>query len=93
MICLTVGPLSAQIGVGHLMSTTFGIVIGTGEVLGGGIAPAIAGYVAKNYGIQHIMDLAAIALVVGSVVALLPKETAPVKTKAPIGDAARAGAA
>ena len=79
MICLTVGPISAESVPATLMSTASGIVIGTGEIFGGGIAPVIAGYVAKNYGIQYIMHLAAIALVVGLVVALLLKETAPSK--------------
>ena len=61
------------------MSTASGIVIGTGEIFGGGIAPVIAGFVAKTYGIQYIMHLAAIALVVGLGVVLCLKETAPAK--------------
>ena len=79
MITLTVGPISAESVPAKLMATASGIVVGAGEIFGGGIAPAIAGYVAKNYGIQHIMDLAAIALVVGLVVTLFLKETAPAK--------------
>ncbi|GAC1389912.1 MAG: MFS transporter [Variovorax sp.] len=81
MITLTVGPLSAESVPAKLMSTASGIVVGTGEIFGGGIAPVIAGYVAKHYGIQYIMHLAAIALVVGLVVALLLKETAPAKLR------------
>jgi fucose permease len=64
------------------MSTASGIVIGAGEIFGGGVAPAIAGYVAKNFGIQYIMHLAAVSLAVGLVVAFLLKETAPIKDKA-----------
>ena len=81
MICLTVGPISAESVPAKLMSTASGIVVGTGEIFGGGIAPAIAGFVAKTYGIQYIMHLAAIALVVGLVVTLLLKETAPSKVR------------
>ena len=81
MICLTVGPISAESVPAKLMSTASGIVVGTGEIFGGGIAPVIAGYVAKNYGIQYIMHLAAIALAVGFVVALCLKETAPLKQR------------
>jgi predicted MFS family arabinose efflux permease len=81
MICLTVGPISAESVPAKLMSTASGIVIGTGEIFGGGIAPVIAGYVAKTYGIQYIMHLAGIALAVGFVVALLLKETAPAKQR------------
>ena len=81
MICLTVGPISAESVPAKLMSTASGIVVGTGEIFGGGIAPVIAGYVAKNYGIQYIMHLAAIALAIGFVVALCLKETAPAKQR------------
>jgi fucose permease len=63
------------------MSTASGIVIGTGEIFGGGIAPVIAGYVAQHFGIQYIMHLGAFALAVGLVVTLLLKETAPIKLR------------
>ncbi|MEJ8825132.1 MFS transporter [Variovorax humicola] len=81
MICLTVGPLSAESVPAKLMSTASGIVVGTGEIFGGGIAPVIAGYVAQHFGIQYIMHLAAIALVIGLLVALSLKETAPGKQR------------
>ena len=81
MICLTVGPISAESVPATLMSTASGIVIGTGEIFGGGIAPVVAGYVAQHYGIQYIMHLAAIALAVGFVVTLLLKETAPARRR------------
>lgn len=81
LICLTVGPISAESVPAKLMTTASGIVIGTGEIFGGGVAPVIAGYVAHHYGIQYIMHLAAIALVVGFAVAVLLKETAPSKVK------------
>jgi MFS family permease len=82
LICLTVGPISAESVPAKLMSRASGIVIGTGEIFGGGVAPAIAGYVAKHFGIQHIMNLAALGLAVGLIVALSLKETAPIKDKA-----------
>lgn len=81
MICLTVGPISAESVPAKLMSTASGIVVGTGEIFGGGFAPVIAGYVAQHYGIQYILHLAAIALGVGLIVALLLKETAPAKLR------------
>ncbi len=81
MICLTVGPISAESVPATLMSTASGIVIGTGEIFGGGIAPVVAGYVAQHYGIQYIMHLGAFALAVGLVVTLLLKETAPNKLR------------
>jgi len=81
MICLTVGPLSAESVPAKLMSTASGIVVGTGEIFGGGIAPVIAGYVAQHFGIQYIMHLAAIALLLGLFVALALDETAPGKQR------------
>ena len=80
LITLTVGPISAESVPAKLMTTASGLVIGVGEVFGGGIAPAIAGYVAKHYGIEHAMHLALGALLAGFVVALCLKETAPART-------------
>nr|WP_315244328.1 MFS transporter [uncultured Albidiferax sp.] len=81
MICLTVGPISAESVPAKLMTTASGIVVGTGEIFGGGIAPVIAGYVAQHYGIQYILHLAAVALVLGCVVVLFLQETAPSKRR------------
>jgi MFS family permease len=80
LITLTVGPISAESVPARLMTTASGLVVGVGEVFGGGIAPALAGYVAKHYGIEHAMYLALGALVVGFAVAISLKETAPIRT-------------
>jgi predicted MFS family arabinose efflux permease len=80
LITLTVGPISAESVPARLMTTASGLVIGVGEVFGGGIAPAMAGYVAKHYGIEHAMYFALGALLVGFVVAMSLKETAPSRT-------------
>jgi MFS family permease len=80
LITLTVGPISAESVPAGLMATASGLVIGVGEVFGGGIAPAMAGYVAKHYGIEHAMYLALGALAIGFGVALSLKETAPSRT-------------
>jgi len=82
MITLTVGPLSAESVPAKLMSTASGLVVGIGEVFGGGVAPVIAGYVAKHFGIQYIMILGFVALAVGLVVTLCLKETAPSRLRA-----------
>lgn len=79
LICLTVGPLSTEAVPAKLMSTASGLVIGVGEIFGGGIAPAMAGYIAINYGIENILYLALGALILGLTVAFSLKETAPVK--------------
>ena len=56
-----------------------GLVIGAGEVFGGGAAPSIAGAIAQNYGLQYILYFAMAGQLVGIVVALFFRETAPSK--------------
>jgi predicted MFS family arabinose efflux permease len=77
LITLTVGPISAESVPAKLMATASGAVICVGEIFGGGIAPVIAGYVATHFGIQHILHLATGAMVVGFVLSLFLRETAP----------------
>lgn len=77
LITLTVGPLSVESVPATLMTTASGLVVGIGEIFGGGVAPALAGYVAKQYGIEHVLYLALGALVIGFVAAISLKETAP----------------
>jgi len=89
MITLTVGPISAEAVPAQLMTTASGLVIGVGEIFGGGIAPSVAGYVAKHFGIQYIMQLGMGALMVGFCIVLLLKETAPRRTRATVAAAIR----
>lgn len=77
MICMTVGPLTAESVPAALTSTATGLVIGIGEVFGGGVAPALAGYIAQNHGIENTLYLALGGVAVGLVVALFLRETAP----------------
>lgn len=79
MTCLTVGPLTTEAVPPALMSTATGLVVGVGEIFGGGIAPVVAGFVAQSFGIQYILHLALGGLVVGVFVALMLRETAPVR--------------
>jgi len=65
-----------------LAASAAGIPIGTGEIFGGGAAPAIAGFVAQNYGIQNIFYIGIIGLVISIVISLFLVETAPVKVAA-----------
>ena len=78
-VTLTVGPLTVESVPATLMTTASGLVVGIGEIFGGGIVPVIAGFIAKNYGITHILTLATIGMSLGLVVGLLVKETAPIK--------------
>ena len=82
LITLTVGPLSAEAVPAKLMATATGLVIGVGEIFGGGVAPIIAGFVAESYGIQYMLHLAICGLAIGLIVALALKETAPLRVGA-----------
>jgi sugar phosphate permease len=81
VIGLITGPISTESAPAGLVSSAIGIVVGSGEIFGGGIAPSIAGYVAQHYGIQNILYLALIGVALGVVVCLFLKETAPRKIR------------
>jgi MFS family permease len=81
LLTLTVGPITAESVPGSLMSTASGLIIGVGEVFGGGLAPALAGYLAKHFGIQHAVILPLCALAIGAIAITALKETAPVRLR------------
>jgi MFS family permease len=81
LLTLTVGPITAEAVPAKLMATGSGMVIGIGEIFGGGLAPALAGYIAKNFGIQHAVTMPLWALTIGVVVILALKETAPARQR------------
>ncbi len=87
---LTVGPLSAESVPAALMSTATGVAICVGEVLGGGIAPVIAGAMAEAAGVASILYLALGAMAVGFVVSFFLQETAPARLAAAAQDPAGA---
>lgn len=80
-ICLTIGPITAESVPVKLMATATGFIVGTGELFGGAVAPALAGFVAKHYGIEYILHLALGGLLIGLVAVLCLKETAPCRVK------------
>ena len=67
------------------------MVVGAGEIFGGGIAPIIAGNVAQAYGIQAILWVALFGVTLGIFVSLFLKETAPRKIGVPAPQAAAGG--
>ena len=87
MICMTVGPLTGESVPLPLVSTATGLVVGIGEVFGGGVAPALAGYIAQHHGIQYTLYLALGGVALGVAAASLLRETAPLRRKAPVGQA------
>jgi len=75
LITMTVGPIAAETVPTSLMTTASGMVIATGELLGGGLAPIIGGQVAERFGIVHILRLPILMMVLGVALSLALKET------------------
>lgn len=73
------GPVAAEAAPVGMVAATAGLVIGAGEVFGGGIAPIIAGRIADASGIESVFTFTIAGLLVGFVIALFLKETAPRK--------------
>jgi MFS transporter, ACS family, hexuronate transporter len=64
------------------VATSLGLIVGVGEVVGGAFGPPIAGKLADLYGLQAPMYMAMVCAVMGGLLALGLKETAPVKVGA-----------
>jgi fucose permease len=78
---LITGPIAAEAAPIGLVSSTAGIIIGTGEIFGGGIAPSVAGAIAQHFGIQHTLTLALCGLIAGVIVCAFLVETAPRRSR------------
>jgi len=81
LLALFTGPVATEAVPASLISSSIGIVSGTGEIFGGGVAPSLAGYIAEHYGIQNTLQLALAGLIAGTFVCLFLKETAPRKIR------------
>jgi predicted MFS family arabinose efflux permease len=76
-LAVIAGPIAAEAAPLGLVASVAGIVIGAGDIFGGGVAPAIAGRIAQSYGIQFTPYFALAGLLVGLIVSLFLRETAP----------------
>jgi predicted MFS family arabinose efflux permease len=81
LVALLTGPIATESAPVGLVSSAIGIVVGAGEIFGGGIAPSLAGYVAQHYGIQNVLYLALGGVASGVVVCFFLRETAPRKVR------------
>jgi MFS family permease len=90
-VALITGPIATESAPAGLISSAIGIVVGSGEIFGGGVAPSIAGFIAQNYGIQNILYMPLIGVTLGIFVCLFLRETAPRKMAARIGPPVAAG--
>src|SRR5262245_51886158 len=81
-VALITGPIATESAPAGLISSAIGIVVATGEIFGGGIAPSLGGAIAQSRGIQNILWMPLIGVALGAVVCLFLKETAPAKVGA-----------
>jgi MFS family permease len=79
-VALITGPIATESAPRGLISAAIGVVVGAGEIFGGGIAPIIAGNVTDRFGLPSSLNVALIGVALGIVVCLFLRETAPRKT-------------
>ncbi len=76
VLYINVGPLAMESVPPHIAATAVGVIVGTGEIFGGGIAPAFAGYIAKGYGIEKVFTVALVALLLAAAAVLVVRKPA-----------------
>jgi MFS family permease len=87
-VALITGPIATESAPRGLISSAIGVVVGAGEIFGGGVAPIIAGGVTDRYGLPSALNVALIGVALGIVVCFFLRETAPSKTGAAAPQAA-----
>ena len=78
-LAILAGPIPAEAAPPGLVASAAGVVIGAGEIFGGGVAPVIAGWLADTYSLKHALYLALAGQIIGIVFAVFLHETAPRK--------------
>lgn len=76
-LAILAGPIPAEAAPAGLVATAAGLVIGAGEIFGGGVAPLIAGGIADHHGLQYTLYFALGGQLVGLLLSLFLRETAP----------------
>ena len=84
-VALITGPIATESAPRGLISAAIGVVVGAGEIFGGGVAPYIAGEVTDRYGLPSALNVALTGVVLGIVVCFFLRETAPKLTAQPRG--------
>jgi predicted MFS family arabinose efflux permease len=78
-IALITGPIATESAPVGLVSSAIGLVVGTGEIFGGGLAPVIADGVARAFGLPAVLYVALTGVVAGIFVCFFLRETAPAR--------------
>lgn len=82
LIALLSGPIAAESAPAGLVASAIGLVVGAGEIFGGGVAPVLSGIIAQQYGIQNIFYLSLVGSLIGIGISFYVQETAPKKVQA-----------
>jgi MFS family permease len=78
-VALITGPIATESAPRGLISSAIGIVVGAGEIFGGGVAPYLAGGIADRFGLPSVLNVALTGVLLGIVVCFFLRETAPAK--------------
>jgi MFS family permease len=78
-VALITGPIATESAPRGLISSSIGLVVGAGEIFGGGVAPYLAGGIADRYGLPSVLNVALGGVVLGIFVCLFLRETAPTR--------------
>ena len=76
---LFMGTIPSETIPARYVATSLGLVMGLGEILGGVSAPWAAGWAADRYGLRAPIMIEAGCAIVGTLLALFLKETAPAR--------------
>jgi sugar phosphate permease len=80
-VALITGPIATEAAPKGLVSSAIGLVVASGEIFGGGIAPFIAGQIGGAAGIQSTLYMPLFGVSLGALVCLFLRETAPAKMR------------
>ncbi|GAB7528610.1 hypothetical protein PS3A_10190 [Pseudomonas sp. 3A(2025)] len=61
----------------EVMATALGMIMGIGELVGGFVAPTVAGFAADRFGLSIVMWISCGGALLAAALSLLLKETAP----------------
>jgi hypothetical protein len=62
-----------------MVAASIGLVVGVGEIFGGGLGPIMGSFVIPNYGFAGPLYVALFGMIIGFIASLLLRETAPKK--------------
>jgi MFS family permease len=77
VLTIMTGPVPSESAPPTMVAAAVGFASGTGEIFGAGVGPPLAGFVSDTYGIANVLYVGLVGLVLGTVLTLFLKETAP----------------